>query len=340
IGYIYLPEFYADFEKGKRSSMDVAAEVLKLKAEKVDGLIIDLRNNGGGYLYEAVDIVGLFIKDGPVVQVRDRDGKSSVIEDRNNNVLYDGPLTIMVNELSASASEIFAAAIQDYKRGLIIGSNSTYGKGTVQRVIPFGRPVDLMSGTTDLGALKLTLQKYYRVNGGSVQAKGIIPDVVMPDVYQYLKIRERDNENAMPWDEIQQSRYQPWTTNIDYSTVKKLAAERIQSNAIFSSIQKNAEWLSKNADREYDLNLAKYKEKQKLIRSTVRANDSLTRLQTELDIASLDTDRKKYFDNEDKAKAERYQQWLKSLKTDIYINEASRVMADMIASNKGLALNK
>src|SRR5205085_486152 len=114
---------------------------------------------------EAVDIVGLFIKEGPVVQVRDRDGKSSVIEDRNNSVLWDGPLTIMVNELTASASEIFAAAIQDYKRGIIIGSNSTYGKGTVQRVIPFGRPVDLMTGTTDLGALKLTLQKYYRVNG-------------------------------------------------------------------------------------------------------------------------------------------------------------------------------
>jgi carboxyl-terminal processing protease len=340
IGYIYLPEFYADFESGKRASADVAAEVMKLKGEGVQGLIVDLRNNGGGYLYEAVDIVGLFIKEGPVVQVRDRDGKSSVIEDRNNAVLWDGPLTIMVNELTASASEIFAAAIQDYKRGIIIGSNSTYGKGTVQRVIPFGRPVDLMTGTTDLGALKLTLQKYYRVNGGSVQAKGITPDVVMPDVYQFLKIRERDNENAMPWDEIKNSFYNTWNTNIDYEAVKKAAAARISSNTVFSGIYKNAEWLNENADKEYDLNLAKYREKQKQIRNMVKANDNLTKLTKELDIASLDADKKKFFDNADKGKAERYQQWLKSLKTDIYIDEASRVVSDMISSQKGLALNK
>lgn len=340
IGYIYLPEFYADFEKGKRASADVAAEVLKLKAEGIDGLIVDLRNNGGGYLYEAVDIVGLFIKEGPVVQVRDRDGKSSVIEDRNNAVLWDGPLSIMVNELSASASEIFAAAIQDYKRGLIIGSNSTYGKGTVQRVIPFGRPVDLMTGTTDLGALKLTLQKYYRVNGGSVQAKGIIPDVVMPDVYQFLKIRERDNQNAMPWDEIKNSSYSTWNTTIDFEAVKRAAANRINASSAFSGIYKNSEWLDTNADREYDLNLAKYREKQKQIRNTVKANDNLTKLSKELDIASLEADKKKFFENADKNKGERYQQWLKSLKTDIYIDEASRVMSDMISSQKGLALNK
>lgn len=342
IGYIYLPEFYADFEKpdGKRCSMDVAAEVMKLKGEKVDGIILDLRNNGGGYLYEAVDIVGLFIKDGPVVQVRDRDGKNSVIEDRNNAVLYDGPLTIMVNELSASASEILAAAIQDYKRGIIVGSNSTYGKGTVQRVIPFGRPVDFLTGSTDLGALKLTLQKYYRVNGGSVQARGIVPDVVIPDVYQFLKIRERDNENAMPWDEIENSRYKTWSSSIDFEAVKRAAADRINANPVFSNIHKNAEWLSKNADREYDLNLAKYREKQKQIRSTVKANDSLTRLKTELDVAALELDRKKFFENDDKAKGERYQQWLKSLRTDIYIDEAAKVMSDMINSQKGLALNK
>jgi carboxyl-terminal processing protease len=340
IGYIYLPEFYADFEKGKRSSADVAAEVMKLKAEGINGLIVDLRNNGGGYLYEAVDIVGLFIKEGPVVQVRDRDGKSSVIEDRNDAVLWDGPLTIMVNELTASASEIFAAAIQDYKRGLVIGSNSTYGKGTVQRVIPFGRPIDIMSGATDLGALKLTLQKYYRVNGGSVQAKGIIPDVVLPDVYQFLKIRERDNENAMQWDEIRNSTYQAWNTNIDYEAVRKAAATRINANPIFSNIYKNAQWLNDNADREYDLNLASYREKQKQIRNTVKANDNLTRLSKELDIISLQTDKKKFFENDDKTKGERYQQWLKSLKTDIYIDEASKVVSDMILSQKGLALNK
>ncbi|MCE3281838.1 MAG: tail-specific protease precursor [Chitinophagaceae bacterium] len=344
IGYIYLPEFYADFEKpnGNRSSSDVAAEIVKLKAEKVDGIVLDLRNNGGGFLYEVVKMVGLFIKDGPVVQVRDRDGKSSVLEDEDQTVLYDGPLAVMVNELSASASEIFAAAIQDYKRGIIIGSNSTYGKGTVQRSIPFGgRPMDFFTGGgDDLGALKLTLQKYYRVNGGSTQLKGVVPDVIIPDVYQFLKIREKDNDNALPWDEIKNSTYQTWNSNIDYNAVKRVAEARINSNTVFTTIHKNAEWLSKNADKEYDLNLAKYRERQKQIRSTVRENDTLTKLNNELDVASLQADQKKFFNNDDKAKGERYQQWLKSLKSDIYIDEASKVIGDMISSAKGLAFNK
>lgn len=342
IGYIYLPEFYADFEKpdGNRCSMDVAAEIVKLKAEKVDGIILDLRNNGGGFLYEVVNMVGLFIKDGPVVQVRDRDGKKSVLEDKDPSVWYDGPFVVMVNELSASASEIFAAAIQDYKRGLIVGSSSTYGKGTVQRSIPFGRPVDFLTGATDLGALKLTLQKYYRVNGGSTQLKGVVPDVVIPDMYQYLKIREKDNANALPWDEIQKSGYQTWNSGIDYEAVKRAASERVGSSATFSGIQKNAEWLNKNADKQYELNLAKYREKQKQIKAVVKENDTLAKLGKELDVTSLEADKKKFFNNDDKAKAERYQQWLKSLKTDIYIDEATKVVSDMINSQKGLALNK
>jgi carboxyl-terminal processing protease len=344
IGYIYLPEFYADFEKqdGNRCSMDVAAELIKLKSEKVDGVILDLRNNGGGFLTEVTNMVGLFIKDGPVVQVKDRDGTidDNTWRDRDASVLYDGPLVVMVNELSASASEIFAAAIQDYRRGLIVGSNSTYGKGSVQRTIPFGRPVDFFSGTTDLGALKITLQKYYRVNGGSVQMKGVIPDVVIPDMYQYLKIREKDNENALPWDEIKKSEYQTWNSNIDYEAVKRAAAQRINSNAVFSGIQKNAEWLNKNADKQYDLSLSRYKEKQKQIRAIVKENDTLSRLNKELDASPLESDKKKYFNNEDKAKGERYQQWLKSLKTDIYVDEATKVMSDMINSQKGMAFNK
>jgi carboxyl-terminal processing protease len=322
--------------------MDVAAELIKLKSEKVDGVILDLRNNGGGFLTEVTNMVGLFIKDGPVVQVKDRDGTidDNTWRDRDASVLYDGPLVVMVNELSASASEIFAAAIQDYRRGLIVGSNSTYGKGSVQRTIPFGRPVDFFSGTTDLGALKITLQKYYRVNGGSVQMKGVIPDVVIPDMYQYLKIREKDNENALPWDEIKKSEYQTWNSNIDYEAVKRAAAQRINSNAVFSGIQKNAEWLNKNADKQYDLSLSRYKEKQKQIRAIVKENDTLSRLNKELDASPLESDKKKYFNNEDKAKGERYQQWLKSLKTDIYVDEATKVMSDMINSQKGMAFNK
>jgi carboxyl-terminal processing protease len=175
LGYIFLPEFYADFEHadGNRCYIDVAKEIVKLKENKVDGIIMDLRNNGGGSLYDVVQMVGLFIDKGPVVQVKDRDGNPNILEDKNKEVLYDGPLAVMVNEFSASASEIFAAAIQDYGRGVIIGSTSTYGKGTVQRNIGIDPEAGYLSSNSSLGTVKLTLQKFYRVNGGSTQLKGV-----------------------------------------------------------------------------------------------------------------------------------------------------------------------
>ncbi|MDQ3844990.1 MAG: S41 family peptidase, partial [Bacteroidota bacterium] len=223
IGYIFLPEFYADFENanGNRSAADVAKEVTKLKAANVDGIIIDLRNNGGGSLMDVVQIAGLFIEGGPIVQVRDRQGKPMVMQDKDNNtVLYDGPLAVMVNEFSASASEIFAAAIQDYHRGVIIGSTSTYGKGTVQRHIGLDPQSSIFSSNSDLGSLKLTLQKFYRINGGSTQLRGVTPDVVIPDQYEYLKFRERDNENALSWDEINKASYKVWNNDYDLQTIK------------------------------------------------------------------------------------------------------------------------
>jgi carboxyl-terminal processing protease len=176
IGYIYLPEFYADFDhpNGNRSFVDVAKEITKLKEEKVDGIIMDLRNNGGGSLYDVVQMAGLFIDEGPIVQVKDRENKASVLKDKDRNVLYTGPLAVMVNEFSASASEIFAAAIQDYNRGIIIGSTSTYGKGTVQRNIGLDSETGFSMSNSDLGTVKLTLQKFYRINGGSTQLKACI----------------------------------------------------------------------------------------------------------------------------------------------------------------------
>jgi carboxyl-terminal processing protease len=160
-------------------------------------------------------MVGLFIKSGPVVQVKEKAERSIQNTWRDDdNVLYDGPLAVMVNEFSASASEIFAGAIQDYKRGIIIGSTSTYGKGTVQRQIPFGNRNDMYSGRTDMGAMTLTFQKFYRVNGGSTQLKGIVPDVILPDFYEYYKGREKDNPTALPYDEIPKVPYQPWQGSI------------------------------------------------------------------------------------------------------------------------------
>ncbi len=340
IGYIYLPDFYADYEKpdGHRCAQDVAKELEKLKAENVDGVVIDLRNDGGGYLPEVVEMVGLFIPEGPVVQVRDREGKATVLRDNDKSVVYTGPLAVMVNEFSASASEIFAAAIQDYGRGVIIGSTSSYGKGTVQRQIPFGRPLDLFSGRTEYGAIKLTLQKFYRINGGSTQLKGVTPDIVLPDEYEYLKFREKDNENALPWDEIEKTSYTKWQGGWDLNSIKAKSAARIKSNVNFNLIDNNALWLSKQNDKTYSLNLTKYEEEQKQLKATVRQNDSLAKLTTELPVEGLKADDSKY-NNVDKDKGDRYKNWLKNLRTDIYLNEASNVIKDMIVTKQsGLAV--
>lgn len=332
IGYIYLPEFYADFENanGPHCAADVAKEIIKLKAENIDGIILDLRNNGGGSLYEVVQMVGLFIPEGPVVQVKDKEGNPSVLKDNDKAVLYDGPLTVMVNEFSASASEIFAAAIQDYNRGIVLGSSSTYGKGTVQRNFPFGKPLDFFSGRTEFGALKITQQKFYRINGGSTQLKGVSPDVLLPDVFEYIKLREKDNEDALKWDQIQSSSYTVWNPAYDAKKIKSLAAERINQDSVFSLIRQNAEWLDKNVDKKYSLKFDKYMSEQKIIKEKVKQNERLLKLAQPMDVSFIDVDKTKYSDNPDKAKAERYTQWLDLVKTDIYIAATAKVMTDMI----------
>ncbi len=338
IGYIYLPDFYGDYEKpdGHRCAQDVAKELQKLKSENVDGVVMDLRNNGGGYLPEVVEMVGLFISEGPVVQVKDRVGKPTVLRDNEKSVVYTGPLAVMINEFSASASEIFAAAIQDYGRGVIIGSSSTYGKGTVQRNIPFGKPLDLFTGRTEFGAVKLTLQKFYRINGGSTQLKGVTPDIVIPDDYEYLKFREKDNDNALPWDEIEKSNYTKWTGNYDIAALKSKSEQRIKSTTNFGLIDKNAYWLAKQNDKIYHLNYIKYKSEQAALKATVKQNDSLAKLTTDLPFEGLKADDAKY-NNVDKDKGERYKTWLKNLRKDIYVGEASNIVKDMILTPAGLA---
>lgn len=335
IGYIALPDFYANFEdkNGFKCSEDVATEVKKLKAENVKGIVIDLRNNGGGSLLEVVKMVGLFIKTGPVVQVKERDGRvdQQTWRDNDESVLYDGPLTVMVNELSASASEIFAAAIQDYKRGIVIGSSSTYGKGTVQRPIPFGRPIDFYSSRTEFGAVSLTFQKFYRVNGGSTQLKGVVPDIIMPDTYEYLKIREKDNPNSLPWDAIPQTPYQPWqgiTTNNLTEIIKK-EQTRISSDANLILLQDNLKWLSKNNDNPINLQIDQFKQLQKQITSTVNQNNTLLKLKTEMSVQTLEADKDKFYNNPDKNKGIRYQEWLKLLKQDLQIDASTKIIQEL-----------
>jgi carboxyl-terminal processing protease len=329
IGYIFLPEFYANFDDptGSRSALDVAKEVAKLKQQKVDGIVIDLRNNGGGSLYDVVQIAGLFIDQGPIVQVKDRDGRPTVMRDKDGNVLYDGPLAVMVNEFSASASEIFAAAIQDYGRGVIIGSTSTYGKGTVQRSIALDGD-NFLSNNSELGSLKLTLQKFYRINGGSTQLKGVVPDIVIPDKYEYLKFREKDNTNALKWDEIAEARdYKKWDGGYDLQAIKNLSNARISNNAVFQGIKKSTEWLSQQNDKEYSLQIDKFKKEQQSIRETAKRVDSLEKLKVPLNISFLPQDSARL--TGDKDKADRYNLWLKNLKTDIYLDQAVKVIGDI-----------
>jgi carboxyl-terminal processing protease len=328
IGYIFLPEFYADFENpnGSRSAVDVAKEVAKLKEAKVDGIVIDLRNNGGGSLYDVVQMAGLFIEDGPIVQVRDREGRPMLMRDKDNNVMYDGPLAVMVNEFSASASEIFAAAIQDYGRGVIIGSSSTYGKGTVQRSIGLDPETNFLSSNSELGSLKLTLQKFYRINGGSTQLRGVTPDVIIPDQYEYLNYRERDNDNALPWDEISKANYKTWNPGYDLQTIKSLSGSRVAANPVFQQIKKYTDWLAKKNDKEYTLQIDKFRKEQKELRTVVTQIDSLMKLNKELNIAYLQQDQQKYA--QDKGKEERYNAWLKDRSRDIYLDQAVKVIAD------------
>ncbi len=282
-------------------------------------------------------MVSLFIPDSPIVQVKDKQGKPTVLRDEDKSVLYTGPLAVMINEFSASASEIFEAAIQDYGRGIILGSSSTYGKGTVQRNIPFGKPLDLFSGRTEYGAIKLTLQKFYRINGGSTQLRGVTPDVVIPDEYEYLKFREKDNENALPWDEIQKSEFTKWKSEFDLNEIKTASESRIKSNPNFSLILNNAKWLGQQNDKTYSLNFEKFKQEQKTIRATVKQTDSLEKATIELPFEGLKTDEAKY-NNVDKDKGERYQTWLKNLRKDIYVGEATNVVKDMIDKSSALVI--
>lgn len=331
IGYIYLPEFYANFEdpNGARSYKDVEKEVNKLKEEKVDGIVIDLRNNGGGSLYDVVQMAGLFIEDGPIVQVKGREDKPSILKDKDRSVLYTGPLAVMVNEFSASASEIFAAAIQDYNRGVVIGSTSTYGKGTVQRNIGLDPENGFSMSNSDLGTVKLTLQKFYRINGGSTQLKGVNSDIVLPDNLEYLKVREKDSEDALPWDEITKAGYNSWKPGYDLDVIKQLSKQRLEGDPTFRLIAESTDWLSRQNEKKYSLQLAKYRIEQDKVKATVKQLESLLKLKNLLDVTALPAETNRWA--EDKAKQERFQLWLKNLQKDIYLDQAMKVMNDIIS---------
>lgn len=331
IGVIYLPEFYNDFNdpNGPKCARDVAKEIQKLKAENVTGIIMDLRNNGGGSLYDVIQMVQLFVDDVPVVQVRDRDGKVQSQKSKDKvPKIWDGPLTVLVNELSASASEIFAAAIQDYNRGLVIGSSSTYGKGTVQRQIPLNFENNKLLDSDEYGSVKVTLQKFYRISGASTQLNGVVPDIIVPDVYEYLKFRERDNVSALPWDVIEKSKYKDFGSNT-WVDVKANSSKRVAANPSFTTIKANTLALEKLLDKQYSLNLASYQAEQKEIKILNKKMDEVLKVRDSLPTAYLKADEEKYL-KVDADKLETNKAFLRIISRDIYVNEAVKVLLDMI----------
>lgn len=335
IGYIHLPEFYANFNdpSGARCANDIAKEIQKLKEQNIDGIILDLRSNGGGSLMDVVKMVGFFIEDGPVVQVKSKDESPSLLNDRDNSsVLWRGPLTVMVNEFSASASEIFAAAIQDYGRGIVIGSTSTYGKGTVQRSMELQESNWLGEEGEDLGSIKITIQKFYRINGGSTQLKGVFSDIVLPDKYEYLQNREKDEPKALAWDEIGSAKYRKWSLSYDMTDVILKSRERVNNNPAFAGISEQTRVLISSNKKVYCLEINQFRKDKNERAAAVKNIDSLTKLSIPLDITNIPSDWKTIA--LDSLKIERNTSFLNNRKNDLYLNETVNVMEDMIHQEK------
>ncbi len=332
-GVINLPKFYFNMQdyNQRNAAKDVKQEIIRLKEQNMDGLVIDLRDNGGGSLQTVVDIAGLFIEKGPVVQVRTKGESPEVLSDKDRNILWDGPLVILVNELSASASEILAAAMQDYKRAIIIGSKQTYGKGTVQNVMDLNRWMR-SNDFGDLGALKLTTQKFYRVNGGSTQLEGVKSDVVVPDRYSYIDIGEKDQENPLPWDKIPAADYKSWDGYIDFDQTISNSKSRMSTNEQLKLIDENAKWVRQKRDVDiYSLKYAKYKANIELNEKQAERFEAIDDYKTDLTFESLPYE--KDLIKKDSILAEKRKRWHKNLSKDVYVEEALSVLEDMKINN-------
>jgi carboxyl-terminal processing protease len=325
-GFINLPSFNADFEdaKGRNASDDIKNELIKLKAQKVEGIVLDLRNNGGGSLTEVGDIMGLFMNEGPYVQVKDGNGKIQTLRSKTNAPIWTGPLVIMQNELSASASEILAGAMQDYGRGVIIGSPQSFGKGTVQTFVDLNR---FLNTTDDFGSLKLTIQKFYRITGESTQRKGIESDIKMKDFYTFSEIGERYDDYALAWDKIPSVEYKP----VNYFSVlalQKGLEARLASNKVYQLVQESAQW-KENLDKEetISLNQEKFNEIMMMRKAQIKKFKSLDKYNNGLKF-TLNAD-EALREKKDEAFTKKTELWVKNLKRDLYLQEAIQVISEM-----------
>tara|TARA_B100000475_G_scaffold42057_1_gene27495 strand:+ start:689 stop:2800 length:2112 start_codon:yes stop_codon:yes gene_type:complete len=328
-GIINIPKFYIDFDNqsNRDAAKDLKTEIERLKEQGIKGLVIDLRNNGGGALKTVVDMAGMFIKNGPVVQVKYFDKEKQVLSDRDRSILWTGPLVILVNEGSASASEILAAAMQDYKRAIIIGGNQTWGKGTVQNVFPLNR---MVRGNTngDLGALRYTTQKYYRINGGSVQLEGVKSDINVPYRYKYLDFGEKDSENPLEWDEIDDVDYTTWQSNFDFDQAIQKSKDRMSNNEYLKLVDENAKWIKTvRDDKLINLNYDNFKKELEENLSETKKFDALNDFSMDFNFKSLPYEVDLI--EKDSVLGIKRKRWHKSLNKDVYIDEALNVLSDL-----------
>ena len=337
-GVINLPKFYIDFEdlNSRNATTDLKKEIQRLKSEGMNGLVLDLRNNGGGSLKTVVDIGGLFIDKGPIVQVRSTGYDSEVLRDRDPSIIWDGALVILVNEFSASASEILAAAMQDYKRAVIIGSKQTYGKGTVQNIIDLNKMIK-NNTNGDMGALKFTTQKYYRINGGSTQLEGVKSDIVLPNRYTYMDMGEKDQDNPLPWDEIQPATYKEWENSINYEEIIKLSRNRVNNNPTLKLIDESARWIEKNRSKKvFSLNYKTFKNEMIDNERESKKFDSISNYKTDLLFSSLSYEFPLM--DRDSVLRDNRNRWHESLSKDIYMEEALNVLKDLLTRQNDLSL--
>ena len=340
-GLINLPRFYVDFDDyGERNAAsDIKKEIISLKNKGIDGLILDLRNNGGGSLKTVVDITGFFIEKGPVVQVKSIGGRKEILRDNDSSILWDGPLVIMVNEFSASASEILAAALQDYNRAVILGSKQTYGKGTVQNIIDLN---NVISGNTygDLGSLKITTDMFYRVNGGSTQLEGVKSDLIFPNRYSYVDIGEKDLDNPLNWNKIDPARYDNSSKIFNYSQAIEKSKKRISDNEYFSIIDQHAKLVKSNQDdKMISLDYKSYKEDQENFKSQSDKlkiiDEFISPYVFDWNESNQNTDSS--YNDDMKEKRDR---WIKTLEKDIYVNEAMNLLKDLSSIEGGQILSQ
>jgi carboxyl-terminal processing protease len=332
-GYIKIPTFYRDFEKtrnggeGRNSTDDVKGALETFTSQKISGLILDLRNNGGGALTDAVSIAGLFIETGPIVQVRNSRGKVKILSDDDPSISYAGPMVVLVNKFSASASEILAGALQDYGRAIIMGGEHTHGKGTVQTIINLDRGLRFqnMQKYTPLGALKVTIQKFYRVSGASTQSRGVVPDIILPDRLQHIKGGEQHLDNSLPWDVFNPTPHATWTENrIDLTMLSSKSRRRVESDQDFIDLQAEAERARKRREKSL----------QSLdIEDVRRQRDETRALRTKAQqsIQSHQQGENKTGKRSELSEEEKRRSWIEELTNTPYVEEAMAVLSDILS---------